>query len=254
MTSAFAQLPCPESPLRRLDPRWKLAALVLALVAVTLVQTLPTAGAALVVALGLAAAGRLPLRWFLVRLGVTALFVAPFVLALPFVTPDPAGEPARPLWSPSWHGTRLGLVLGAKAGALVTLVLVLLATTPFGDTLKAAHALRVPGLVVQLFVLTYRYVFLVGEELARLRVALRVRGYRNRATRHGYRTVAHVTGTLLVRSHERGQRVSQAMRCRGFDGRFRSLAAFRTAPRDVAFFLLLTAASASLIFWDFSQR
>src|SRR5262249_59990581 len=72
VTSAFAQLPCPASPLRRLDPRWKLAALVFALVAVTLVQTLPSVGAALVVALGLAAAGRLPLPWLLLRLGGAA--------------------------------------------------------------------------------------------------------------------------------------------------------------------------------------
>lgn len=233
-----------DSPLRRLDPRWKLAALVLLLAAVALLQVLPAAAAALGGALVLAVAARLPLRWYLVRVGVVLLFLLPFVLTLPFLVPGPEGE------IPSWHGTGVALLITAKALALVTLVLVLLASSPLGDTLKAAHALRVPGLLLQLFVLTGRYVGLVAEELARLRVALRVRGYRNRATPHCYRTVGHVAGTLLVRSHERGERVSQAMRCRGFDGRFRSLADFRTTLGDIVFFLVLAAAAGGLIAWD----
>ncbi len=243
MTLGFAQLPAPDSLLRRLDPRWKLAALGLSLIAVALLRTLPAAGVAFAASVGLAVAGRLPLRWYLARLGLMAALLAPFVVTLPFLLPGPEGVP-------SWHGVEVALLLSAKAATLVTLALVLLTSAPVVDTLKAAHCLRVPGLLVQLFLLTYRYLFLLGEELARLRVALRVRGYRNRATRHCYRTIGHVAGTLLVRSHERGERVSQAMRCRGFDGRFRSLTTFRTAPKDVVFFLLLGAGSASLVFWD----
>jgi cobalt/nickel transport system permease protein len=59
-----------------------------------------------------------------------------------------------------------------------------------------------------------------------------------------------VAGALLVRSHERAERVGQAMRCRGFDGRFRSLTAFRTRPADVTFFLLTAGAAAGLLLWD----
>jgi cobalt/nickel transport system permease protein len=141
-----------------------------------------------------------------------------------------------------------------KALAVLTLALVLLITAPLNATLKAAHALRVPGLLVQLAVLSYRYVFVLAAELARLRVALRVRGYRNRANRHSYRTVSHVAGTLLVRGQERAERVGHAMRCRGFDGQFRSLAEFRTTAADLAFFLLLVGGAAAVGLWDFVQR
>jgi cobalt/nickel transport system permease protein len=103
---------------------------------------------------------------------------------------------------------------------------------------------------VQLAVLTYRYVFVLADELGRLRVALRVRGYRNRMTRHSYRTIGHVAGTLLVRGAERAERVGQAMRCRGFDGRFRSLAAFRTTAVDVAAFVLIGGGAAAVWLWD----
>jgi cobalt/nickel transport system permease protein len=160
---------------------------------------------------------------------------------------------------PSWElgpftlsksGVVLALVLLIKGLAIVALVLVLSATAPLGATLKAAQALRVPGLVIHLVLLTYRYLFLLAEELSRLRIALRVRGYRARGNLHSYRTIGRVAGVLLVRSHERAERVSHAMRCRGFDGRFRALVDFRTRWYDVVGAILILAVAAGLLCLD----
>jgi cobalt/nickel transport system permease protein len=250
MTLALEPLPCPDSPLRRLDPRWKLAGLLLAAAAAATVRTPPAAAAVLAGAVLLAVLGRLPRRWYLARLGAVLGFLALFVAFLPFlVRDDGPGLDLGPVRL-SWQGVAVAGVLCMRAAALVTFVLVALATAPLADTLKAAHALRLPGLLVQLAVLTYRYVFVLADELGRLRVALRVRGYRNRMTRHSYRTIGHVAGTLLVRGAERAERVGQAMRCRGFDGRFRSLAAFRTTAVDVAAFVLIGGGAAAVWLWD----
>jgi cobalt/nickel transport system permease protein len=254
MTLSFTTPPCPDSPVGRLDPRWKLAGLLLAAAAVAALRTWPAAAAACAGAVFLAALARLPPRWYLGRLAAVAGFLALFAGSLPFLLtgPGPVWE-----WGPvrvSQYGLAAALLLTAKALALVTLMLVLLATAPLDATLKAAHALRVPGLLVQLALLTYRYLFVVADEFARLRVALRVRGYRNRPSRHSYHTVGSVAGTLLVRSAERAERVGQAMRCRGFDGRFRSLTEFRTTQGDVAAFVLLVTAAAGLLAWDLLQR
>lgn len=250
MTLALEYLPCRDSPIRRLDPRWKLAALLPAVAIVAVLRSLPAAAAALAGALALAALSRLPLRWYLTRIGMLAAVLALFALPLPLLLGNegPAWE-VGPLRF-SARGACVALLLCTKAVAIVTLMLVLLATAPLDATLKAAHALRVPGLLVQLAMLSYRYVFVVADELARLRIALRVRGYRNRANRHSYRTIGHVAGALLVRSFERSERVGQAMRCRGFDGRFRSLTEFATRPADVAAFLLIAGAAAALLVCD----
>jgi cobalt/nickel transport system permease protein len=251
MTLTFDPLPLADSPLRRLDPRWKLAALMLASAAVAALQTVSASALALVCALMLAAVGRLPRRWLLVRLGTVALFLTPFALILLFVFDDARGSFAVGPVPISIHGVDLALRLCCKALTIVSLMLVLLATTPLDALLQAAHALRVPGLLIQLAVLTYRYLFVLADELARLRIAVRVRGYRNRATLHSYRTVGHVAGTLLVRGHERAERVGQAMRCRGFDGRFRSLMSFGTTPADVIAFALIVGAALGLLVFDF---
>jgi cobalt/nickel transport system permease protein len=234
MTLAFTPPPRTDSPLSRLDPRWKLAAIALAAVAAAVVHTPAAAAVALAGACVLAVLGRLPLRWWAARLSPAVLFVALFTLPL----------------AVSGRGVETAVVLVCKAAALVTLALVLLATAPLDATLKAAHALHVPGLFVQLTLLSYRYLFLLADELGRLRIALRLRGYRNRANLHSYRTVGAVTGALLVRGWERAERVGQAMRCRGFDGRFRSLSAFRTTAADVVTFLLIVGASTAVCVLD----
>jgi cobalt/nickel transport system permease protein len=133
---------------------------------------------------------------------------------------------------------------------VVTLVLVGLATAPLEANLKAAHALRVPGFLIHIALLTYRYLFVLAAELGRVRVALRVRGYRNRPNAHSYRTIGQVAGMLLVRGAERAERVGQAMRCRGFDGRFRSLVEFRTVAADVVAFLAVTGGAAGVVVLD----
>jgi cobalt/nickel transport system permease protein len=254
MTLAFDLPSGLTSPVGRLDPRWKLAAL---LPAAGLVAALRSPGPALAAVLGawvLAALARLPLRWYAVRLGVVVLFLTLFAGFLPFTAHEGETPWAVGPLELSPRGLELAALILLKGVAVLTLVLVLWATAPWQVTLRAAHALRVPGVVVHLIALTYRYLFLLAEEVGRIRIALRVRGYRNRASLHSYRTVGHVAGTLLVRSAERAERVGQAMRCRGFDGRFRSLADFRTRPRDVLAFALVLGGAAGLLAWDLLQR
>jgi cobalt/nickel transport system permease protein len=253
MDFRFSPPPCPDSPLRRLDPRWRLAALLLAALASALLRSVPAAALALVGALLLMGLGRLPGRWCVQRLGALAGLLALFALPLPFLV---SGEPAWG-WGAlhvSLEGGRLALLLLTKALTVAALVLVLLATAPLEVTLKAAHCLRLPGLLVHLALLSYRYLFVLADELGRLRVALRVRGYRNRANWHSYRTLGSVAGTLLVRSYERAERVGQAMRCRGFDGTFRSLVQFQTRAVDVLAFALIVAGAVGACWLDRLMR
>jgi cobalt/nickel transport system permease protein len=228
----------------RMDPRWQLAALFLCGVAVLCLQTVPAAMVAFVATLLLLSFCRVPWAWFLTRLGGVAAFLALLLVLLPFTLGEPKID-VGPI-SLSAHGLELAALIALKTLTCVSLVLLLFASCPFEITLQAAHDLHVPGLAVQLLMLTYRYVDLLADELGKVRVALRVRAYRNRATSHCYRTIGNVTGTLLVRSYERAERVSQAMRCRGFDGRFRSLHRFATRPADVLLFITIILLVAGL--------
>jgi cobalt/nickel transport system permease protein len=239
-----------DSLFAKFDPRWKLAALVLSAATITAMRSPTVIAAALAIAFFLAALARLPGRWFRMRIGALLIALLPFLIILP-LTVDRGG--------PSYEiaGVRLSidglvaaLALVCKTTAIVTLMLILLASAPLHITLRAAQRLRMPGLLVMLTMLGYRYVFLLIDEFSRLRTALRVRGFRNRTNRHSFRTIGQVTGTLLVRGGERAERVTQAMHCRGFDGRFRALNEFRTRRTDVVLFVVVVAVFAGLIVCD----
>jgi cobalt/nickel transport system permease protein len=254
MTLAFDLPALNDSCFRRMDPRWKLAALVPAAIVIALVRTPAIALIALVGALWLADFARLPWGWLVRRLAWTALLLALFLIWLPLL-PDPHGQTYDLRWlTVSAMGLQRFSAVLLKTLAVVTLLLILLATAPLSDTLKAAQCLRVPAVIVHILLLTVRYVYLLAEEFARLRTALRVRGFRSRADLHSWHTIGQATGTLLVHGSERAERVGQAMRCRGFDGTFHSLHGFATRSTDVAGAAAILLVAGGLLAWDVWRR
>jgi len=240
-----------DSLFAKFDPRWKVAALVLSAATITAMRSAGALAAALGIALLLAALARLPGRWFRMRIGALLFALLPFLIILPLIV-DRGGSSYQVAGIRlSLDGLTAAFALVCKTTAIVTLMLILLASAPLHVSLRAAQRLRAPGLLVMLTMLSYRYVFLLIDEFDRLRIALRVRGFRNRTNRHSFRTIGQVTGTLLVRGGERAERVTQAMHCRGFDGGFRALNEFRTAGKDVAMFFVVVAVFAGLIVCDY---
>lgn len=220
-----------DSILARWDPRWKLIAFTLSILAVALTMHWAMTWIAFGLALLGSRLGRIPFSWIASRLSAVAVALIPFGLILPWTVDD---------------GVFVALSLAGRALTIATLALTLVASSGLPDLCAAAEKLRVPATLTQLILLTYRYVFLITDELRRMDVALRVRGFRNRFDGHSLRTIARVAGSLLVRSHDRAERVAQAMRARGFDGHFYSLMHFQTRLRDVLFFAILILLALSL--------
>jgi cobalt/nickel transport system permease protein len=235
MTLPIRTTGLPESALLRWDARWKLATLILAGIAVALLKSPVPAGSAALLALGLAAIGRVPIAVMVSRLGILALGITPVVLIVPFTNAN---------------GLTLATTLAFRTIALGTLAVVLVRTTPLNQTFTAANRLFVPGVLVQIAQLAYRYSLLFFAEARRLRIALRTRGFRPFTNTQTYRTLGSSAGTLLVRGGEHAERVADAMRTRGFDGRFRTLTAFQTRTADVAATLCVLAAFFCLVIWD----
>jgi cobalt/nickel transport system permease protein len=243
MTLAFNSPQARPSLLSAVDPRWKLAGFLALILATALAHSLLALGLAWLLLLLLLLLGRIPVGWFLGRLAPVAAILVLLAGPLPLLlTRTP------PFLEWGWiRVSEPGLTLAAtvllRGLGVCGLVLVLVASTPLHVLFQAAHALRMPGLLIQLALLTLRYVGLLASEFRRLRRAARVRGFIPGASWHTYRTLGNLAGTLLVRGHERAQRVHRAMLARGFDGRFRSLHRFTTRFLDVLVWLCLTLAA-----------
>jgi cobalt/nickel transport system permease protein len=79
---------------------------------------------------------------------------------------------------------------------------------------------------------------------------MKIRGFQPRTNLHTYRSYAYLAAMLLVHSHDRADRVYQAMLCRGFHGKFYSLRTFSWQPRDRAFGVVSLLVLAALLYLE----
>jgi cobalt/nickel transport system permease protein len=195
-----------------------------------------------------------PKKWLIARLNLAFFSLLPFVIVIPFVSQKGQAD-----WTWGYLEFRIqGLwdacYLLLRTLGILLVVLTLLVAGPLHEYLEAARRLGLPNLFARLLAFTYRYTFLLVEELGRLRISLRVRGFRNQMNRHAYQTISHAAGTLIVRSAHRAEMVSHAMQTRGFQGRFRALPTKPWRGIDHIFFWGGGIFLLCLIAWDIVLR
>lgn len=231
------------SPLHRIDPRVRVCltgGYAFFLVACQSWLVLLTGVGVSVVCVVVA---RLPLFPTLRRFGGLLLFLSILLVTMPLTTPGPTWL----AWGPfSWSVTGMELAgrIALKASAIMLLATALLATMEPAHLGHALYGLGVPGKFVHLFLFLIRYLDVMEQEYTRLRNAMRCRGFRPACTFHALRSLGYLLGMLFLRSLDRAERILDAMKCRGFTGRFyilhpRTLGA-RDAIAGVAFLFLLT--------------
>ena len=235
-----------SSLLHRLDPRAKLVAAVVWSVALAGLSDLRVLLLGVVVSTLLLAAARLdPLR-LLRRLLLVNAFVAFLWLFLPWSV---SGKTVAS-WGPiivTREGLLLALRLTLRCNAIVGTWIALLGTSRLTAVARAMRALRVPHKLVLVLFFCVRYIQVIHDEYGRMAAAIRLRAFTPKTTRHTYRTYANLVGLLLVRSHDRAGRVHDAMVCRGFDGRLRTLDRRRLRVRDMLGTAVLTGLTLALV-------
>ena len=233
----------PNSPIHRLDPRAKLIGL--AGVTVVAVSTPLAAWSAYVACAAtlivVAALARVSPRTIWTRVRVVlplVLFVAVFV---PFVR---EGDPVDlgPV-TVSEQGLATFATVSAKAILGTCSAVLLGATTSFPDVLHALERLKAPRLLVLIAAFMYRYLFVIVDEVSRMRAALAARGY---APRHALQAAAlgRVATALFLRTYERAERVHLAMVARGWSQTMPRLNVLAFTRADAIF---LGALAASLL-------
>jgi cobalt/nickel transport system permease protein len=166
-----------------------------------------------------------------------ALIALPFVLAAFPVIFTTSGSPLFSVQLGSWElaasveGLERFISIAVKSWISVQAAILLAATTSFPDLLVAMRAVRIPRLLVAVFGLMWRYLFVLVDETLRLMRARTARsgGSHESGKRQGggilwrARVTGGMAGGLFVRSIERSDRIYQAMLSRGYDGEVRTM-------------------------------
>ncbi len=169
----------------------------------------------------LAAMARIGPGPFLARLVPPLGFVLLVSVALLFLAPGETVARLGPLRITDLGLLRFGSAIGRGAVGLGAAVL-LVSTTPFPELVRALQELRLPAAVTTSLGLAYRYLYILTDEIERLRRAARSRNAGSGSTARR-RLVLGMTSAALQRSFQRSERVHQAMLSRGYTGRMPTL-------------------------------
>lgn len=238
-----------SSAINYLDPRTRLLTAVLATITLISIDSLVVLTGALMFSAVITVIAGLGASSVLRRLVLLEGFVIILLLILPFTT---AGEPLFVLGpvAPSMEGLEIALVIALKVNTITLLNLALIGTLSPLQVGNALLQLKVPGNLIQLLLMSVRYISVLENEYIRIRRAMKARAFIARSDVHTWRTFGWLVGMLLVRSYERSCRVSNAMRCRGFNGSFTFHSESSWRILDGIALVLATAASACLIIWS----
>uniref|UniRef100_B8DND2 Cobalt ABC transporter, inner membrane subunit CbiQ n=1 Tax=Nitratidesulfovibrio vulgaris (strain DSM 19637 / Miyazaki F) TaxID=883 RepID=B8DND2_NITV9 len=249
------------SRLHLADPRCKLAAALAVAVCVALLRSPGPAGLALLLGATLCAWARLPLPRLLRRLAAVNVFVAFLWVFLPFSLPGVpllriGPFPGLPDWlalTATNAGVAQAVLVTLKSNAIVLAFIALAGTSDITAVGHAMAGLGLPDKLALLLLFTWRQLHVVAQEYHRLRTAAKVRGFIPGTNLHTYRTYANLAGMVLVRSFDRAERVGQAMRLRGFAGRFHMLAEPAGHPGDRLLAAAIILCAATLLAADILQ-
>ncbi len=220
-----------DSPMHRFDPRAKLIAFLVLIFSIVLLPNLKLALIGLLAAILFLIASKLPLRFALQHIKWVFLFVVPFIIIMPFTVEGTEIFSFYGL-TMTYEGLEYGILVAVRAISAVILVLPMIATTRFDITIKALAKLKMPNMLVQMFMFTYRYIFVFVVEFQRTWRAMAARGFKLKTNVYALKMIGKALGTLFVRSYERGERVYQALRSRGYTGSPKTLVAFKMHAMD----------------------
>ena len=138
--------------------------------------------------------------------------------------------------------------MAATALAGVSCLYFLALSTPLSELLLFLKRLHLPGLIVELMMLIYRFIFLLLDCAGKISVAQHSR-LGNRDFRTSLSSFASLVSCLFIQSVRRSGILYDAMEARCYDGDFSVLS--ESLPPNPSHLVLITAfeASACLILW-----
>ncbi|MDO9575132.1 MAG: cobalt ECF transporter T component CbiQ [bacterium] len=232
-----------DTLIHRIDPRVKFITLVVFILFIIFTEPIAFGVFGLygVLIFILILLSKIPISFVLKR----SLVVIPFVLMIAIFIPffkkgQVAGSYSFGTFqlSMTYEGLMILWNVLIKAYLSILCMIVLTLSTKFSNLLKAFEDLKCPRLITMTLSFTYRYIYVLADELMRMKRAKDSRAVGGKRWFH-IKALANMVGVLFIRAYERGERVYLAMCSRGFNGQIKTLQNFKLNKTDFCFLLTI---------------
>jgi len=207
-----------DSPLLHIDGRVKTGVLLASVIVASTLTHWMLALALWACAVGLFFSLHLSMRKLLVRL-LIPLSIAWVVFLSVLFTQGNHALFAIPLkWftlTARQEGAMQGLLLFVRIMAAVTLATLLALSTPMIEILETLRLWRIPGVMVDIADLMYRYIFILQDTAHTMRSAQLSRMGDSGSWAHRVADTGNIAASLMVKSLDRSTRIYNAMAARG---------------------------------------
>jgi cobalt/nickel transport system permease protein len=239
--------------LQRRDPRVKVVAGIVMIVAAAVSRDWPVLLALYAIVVAAAFVSSIDMGLFLKRvwLGIP-LFSGIVIIPSIFFVGGAHHIVTIPVGLFDMTVTREGLMGAAvfviRVGVCVSTAILLILTTPWSDVLKSLHVLRVPSVFIVVLAMTYRYIFLFLHTANGMFLARKSRIVAKTSGREQRWWIVSTIGVLMSRSFRMSEDVYQAMLARGFTDRIVTMNEYSLGLVDVGTFLAALAVAAASVY------
>ncbi len=203
--------------LQAVDPRAKIVALAALVLSCSLTHSAIVLAGLYALATLLAHLSRIAVGDFTKRIWIfVPLFTSFIAIPALFLTPGARVASLGP-FDVTDAGLRAATTLVLRVSASVSFSVLLVLTTPWHRLLDALRSLKLPGIVVSLLSLSYRYLLLLLRTLSELFMARRSRVIAALPFRQETAFVSRSTGYLFLKSLHLAEGVHMAMMSRGWE-------------------------------------
>jgi cobalt/nickel transport system permease protein len=225
-----------DSLLSQLDPRFKLANMMILAFSFSFVSDFRLLGSMIAITLVLFICSGLTVSFILRKLKAPSLIILALVAVLPFVS----GESILldlGVFTLKKEGLNSSLLMATRFLCIITMVLIILNTSSLLTYVRAMQAMGLPWVMTDMTLLVFRYLEVVKGDYTRMKTSMRLKGFTGKKLNYtNLKTFAWLCTGLLVRSLERSDWIYRSMRIRGYGSQELNRHDFKARRQD--FFVL----------------
>lgn len=239
-----------DSPFHRWDPRYKIIGLITLVFAFSFIRDLRMLLAVAVATIAIYGISRLPAGFIVKRFRYPSFFLLAIVLSLPFLSGEHVLMSLGPI-ALRQEGLLATILIATRFSCILIVGMILLGTTPLLTNIKAVRTLGIPDIMADMALLAFRYLQEIGRDLRNMQTSMRLRGFKERRfSPRGLKTLAWLSGSLLIYSYERSESIYKAMVLRGYGQAPPRKSEFQPNKKDALILVAIILAAAGFIIGD----